>query len=68
MNAAVSFKLRRETNVFQSEPRMILINSLFLPFADAVLCGHLFVSSCYHRPSQLDSKDKKKMLFIVGKD
>lgn len=66
MNAAACFKCICETNVFKSELRMSLIKFLFLPFADAVLCGHLFAFSCYHRPSQLDNKDKKKMLFNVG--
>lgn len=59
-NAAASFKCRCETNVFQAESRMGQIKSSFLPFADAVLCRHLFVSGCYHRASQLDDKDKKK--------
>lgn len=58
--ATTSFMCRCGTNVFQSEPKMVIIKSSFLPFADAVLYSRLFVSSCHHRPSQLDSKDKKK--------
>lgn len=65
MNAAACFKCICETNVFKSELRMSLIKFLFLPFADAVLCGHLFAFSCYHRPSQLDNKDKKKKCCLM---
>ena len=37
----------------------------FVPLADAILCCCLFLSSCHHRASQLDSKDRKQHFRFV---
>lgn len=37
----------------------------FVPFADAILCCRLFLSTCHHGSSQLDSRERRQHFIVV---